>query len=288
VAIFDQSTQFGGMVESVIPPERQSTSLTNELGAVFADVPPQRMELHLGKGLTAGFNLDAVMSQGFDAAFVGLGLPQATGITEQQLDGLWNAMDFLCAAKQNGNLRLAGQSVAVIGGGNTALDAAVTAARVGARDVYVIYRRSFKEMPAWRAERDRAITVGVHFLILTQPLEYYSAEGKLIGIKLCPTRLGEPDQSGRRRPEPVPASAYDLKIDLVVEAIGQVAPEGIDKLLPGVELEKGLIRTAGDSRATSRPGVFAGGDLVRGPSTVVAAVADGMKAARQIDQFLRS
>jgi len=288
VAIFDKSTEFGGMVESVIPPERQSSSLTNELGAIFTDVPSQRMELHLGKELTADFNLDAVMSQEFDAAFVGLGLPQAAGITEQQLDGLWNAMDFLCAAKQNGNLTLAGQSVAVIGGGNTALDAAVTAARVGARDVYVIYRRSFKEMPAWDAERDRAMDAGVHFLILTQPLEYYSTDGKLTGIKLCPTRLGEPDESGRRRPEPVKASAYDLKIDVVVEAIGQVAPEGIDKLLPGVRLENGLIHTKGDSLATARPGVFAGGDLVRGPSTVVAAVADGMRAAREIDQFLQT
>jgi len=286
VAIFDKSEEFGGMVQSVIPPERQSTSLKNELTAVFADVPPNRMTLHLGKELTAEFNLDAIMTQGYDAAFVGLGLPQAAGVTEQQLAGLWNAMDFLCAAKQNGNLTLAGQSVAVIGGGNTAMDAAVTAARVGAKDVYIIYRRSFREMPAWSAERDRAMDEGVHFLTLTLPLQYHGADGKLTGIQLCPTRLGEPDASGRRRPEPLKSSAYDLEMDVVVEAIGQTAPAGIDALLPGVKIENGLIGTTEDSLATSRAGVYAGGDFVRGPATVVAAVADGMKAAGEIDQFL--
>ncbi len=142
-------------------------------------------------------------------------------------------------------------------------------------------------MPAWGAERDRAMDEGVHFLTLTQPLQYHGADGKLTGIQLCPTRLGEPDASGRRRPEPLESSAYDLDMDVVVEAIGQTAPAGIEELLGGVKIEKGLIRTEDDSLATSRAGVFAGGDFVRGPATVVAAVADGMRAAREIDQFLQ-
>ena len=142
------------------------------------------------------------------------------------------------------------------------MDVALTAKRLGAKDVYVIYRRSFKEMPAWSAERARA-------------------------IKVCPTRLGEPDASGRRRPEPVESSAYELDMYIVAEAIGQKAPEGISEILPGVELTKGLIRTKEGTLATSRPGVFAGGDLVRGPSTVVAAVADGMATAKQINEFLK-
>jgi NADPH-dependent glutamate synthase beta subunit-like oxidoreductase len=196
-------------------------------------------------------------------------------------------MDFLAAAKQGEDLNLAGKSVAVIGGGNTAMDVAVTAAQLGARDVYVIYRRSFKEMPAWSAERTRATTEGVHFLILTQPLEYKSKKGKLTAVKVCPTRLGAPDPSGRRRPESVESSAYDLDMDLVIEAIGQAAADNIEAVLPGVTFDQGLIRTQADSLATSRRGVFAGGDLVRGPSTVVAAVVDGMRAAREIDQFFK-
>ena len=167
------------------------------------------------------------------------------------------------------------------------MDVAVAAKQLGARDVYLIYRRSFKEMPAWSAERDRAISEGVHFLILTQPIGFSSSNGKLTGIKVCPTRLGEPDRSGRRSPQPVESSAYELDMDIVVEAIGQRSPEKIGRLLPGVKMKDGLVLTEEGTLATSRPGVFAGGDIVRGPSTVVAAVADGMKAAREIDEFLR-
>ena len=286
VTVFDKSTAFGGTVESVIPPDRQRASLKNEISAIFADVPKDRMVLSLGKELNSSHNLDTILAQGFDAAFIGLGLPKSTSVTEQRLDGLWNAMDFLSAAKQGGALNLAGKSVAVIGGGNTAMDAAVTAAQLGARDVYVIYRRSFKEMPAWSAERDHAIKEGVHFLILTQPLGYNSKKGKLTGIKLCPTRLGDPDHSGRRRPESVESSAYDLAMDIVVEAIGQAASDNIEQTLPGIDFDRGLIRTGPDTFATSRRGIFAGGDLVRGPSTVVAAVADGMRAAKEIDHYL--
>jgi NADPH-dependent glutamate synthase beta subunit-like oxidoreductase/2,4-dienoyl-CoA reductase-like NADH-dependent reductase (Old Yellow Enzyme family) len=287
VTIFDRSKQLGGMVESVIPPDRQSTALKNELAAIFADVPEDRMTLEFGAELDATHNLDTIMAQGFDAAFIGLGLPNATSVTETKLDGLWNAMDFLSQAKQSGKLDLADKSVGVIGGGNTAMDVAVTAAQLGAEDVYLIYRRSFKEMPAWSAERNRAVMEGVHFLILTQPLEYVSKNGTLTGIKVCPTRLGAPDHSGRRRPEPVPSSAYELDMDIVVEAIGQVAADDIEQALGGVDMDKGLIRTKDSTLATSRPAVFAGGDLVRGPSTVVAAVADGIRAAGQINQFLQ-
>ena len=288
VTIFDKSTEFGGMVESVIPADRQSNALRHELKAIFTDVPQDRMRLSLGQEIDSKHNLDAILAQGFDAAFIALGLPKATSVTETQLDGLWNAMDFLSEAKQPGKLDLTGQSVGVIGGGNTAMDVAVTAKQLGAQDVYLIYRRSFKEMPAWGAERQRAIDEGVHFLILTQPLEYNGADGKLTGIKLCPTQLGDPDQSGRRRPQALTASAYSINMDIVVEAIGQSAAADIEATLPGVEIIKGLIQTRNGSLATSRETVFAGGDLVRGPSTVVAAVADGMRAAREIDQFLKS
>ncbi len=287
VAIFDKSGQFGGMIESVIPPDRQGDSLKNEIAAVFADVPKDRMLLHLGKELGADFKLDNIMEDGFDAVFIGMGLAETVSIGDNAVDGLWNSMEFLSAAKKPGRLEIAGKCVAAIGGGNTAMDVAVTAKQLGARDVYVIYRRSFREMPAWSAERDRAMKEGVHFLILTQPLGFNSANGKLTGIRVCPTRLGEPDASGRRRPEPVESSAYELDMDFVVEAIGQKPPEELGEILPGIKLESGLIQTKEGTLTTSRPGVFAGGDLVRGASTVVTAVADGMKAAKEIDEFLK-
>lgn len=286
VAIFDKNTEPGGLIESVIPPGRYSDSLKREITAVFADVPGGRLIKRLGRELDAEFNLDAIMSEGFDAAFIGLGLAESESISNKKLAGLFSAMEFLAAAKEPQQLDLTGKSVAVIGGGNTAMDVATTATQLGATDVYIMYRRSFKEMPAWSRERDRAMNEGVHFLILTQPLEYIRRDGKLTGIKLCPTKLGEPDASGRRRPEAIRSSAYELDMDVLVEATGQMSPEQLDKILPGVQFKDGLIQTKGGRTATSRPGVFAGGDLVRGPSTVVAAVADGVKAAKEIDQFL--
>ena len=289
VTIFDAGTEFGGMVASVIPADRQSNSLNNEISAIFTDVPKERMILRLSKELNADFNLDNIIDEGFDAVFIGMGLPNSVSIGGKNgdIDGLWNAMDFLSAARKPDKLNLKGQTVAAIGGGNTAMDVATTARRLGARDVYVIYRRSFKEMPAWSGERDRAIEEGVHFLILTQPVGFNSTNGKLTGIKVCPTRLGEPDKSGRRRPETVESSVYVLDMDIVVEAIGQAPLENIGEILPDVDLKDGLIRTNEGTLETSRPGVYAGGDLVRGASTVVAAVADGMAAANEINEFLR-
>jgi NADPH-dependent glutamate synthase beta subunit-like oxidoreductase len=238
--------------------------------------------------LSADFNLDTISREGFDAVFIGMGLAKSvtTDYTDESVEGLWGAMEFLSAAKEPNKLKLAGKCVGAIGGGNTAMDVAITAKRLGAKDVYVIYRRSFREMPAWSSERDQAIKEGVHFLILTQPLGFNCSDGKLTSIKVCPTRLGGPDQSGRRRPEPIESSSYKLDMDIVVEAIGQSSPEEISEILPGVELTKGLIQTKEGTLATSRQGVFAGGDLVRGALTVVAAVADGMKAAKEINEFL--
>ncbi|MBN1804882.1 MAG: FAD-dependent oxidoreductase [Sedimentisphaerales bacterium] len=288
VTTYDKSTQFGGMVDSVIPPDRQGDSLKREISAIFDDVPKDRMILKLGKELNADFNLDNILEEKFDSVFIGMGLAKPVSIGDNTIDGVYSSMEFLSDAKEKGRLKLADKSVATIGGGNTAMDVAVTAEQLGAKDVYVIYRRSFKEMPAWSAERQKAIDKGVHFLILTQPLEYISANGKLSSIKVCPTRLGQPDASGRRRPESVESSAYELDMDIVVEAIGQAPPEDISEILPGIELVNGLIKTTEGTLATSRERVFAGGDLVRGASTVVAAVADGMKAAEEIDEFLKN
>jgi len=141
VTIFDKSNALGGMVESVIPVDRQSAALANELKAVFADVPANRLEMRSGTELNDKFNLDSIMAEGFDAVFIGVGLSESITTASEKLDGLYDALKFLELAKTDSRLDVIGKKVAVIGGGNTAMDAAVTAQQLGAEDVYVIYRR---------------------------------------------------------------------------------------------------------------------------------------------------
>ena len=176
----------------------------------------------------------------------------------------------------------------VLGGGNTAIDAAMSAKRAGSSDVAIVYRRSFEEMPAWPAERDQAMQAGVNFLILTQPLEYATgAGGQVTGVKVMRTRLGAPGQDGRRKPEPIAGSEHMLPADLVVEAIGQQAGDDIRQALAGVEFTRqGLVKTSPGSFETTRAMVFAAGDLVNGGTTVVRAVAEGRDAALEIDARL--
>jgi NADPH-dependent glutamate synthase beta subunit-like oxidoreductase/2,4-dienoyl-CoA reductase-like NADH-dependent reductase (Old Yellow Enzyme family) len=286
VTVFDKDKSPGGMVESAIPADRIGSALTSEVKAIFDGVPAQRFKIESGKELNTDFTLESVMAIGFDACFIGLGLSKAMNSCEKREDGIWDAIEFLNVAKKE-KLELAGKRVAVIGGGNTAMDAACTAKRMNAKDVYVIYRRSFGEMPAWPTELQRAMDAEIHFLILTQQLEYVIRDGKLTAIRLCPTELGEPDKSGRRSPIALKDITYVLDFDAVIEAIGQQAPVDINDALCGIEMIDGLIKT-NERFQTSKSNVFAGGDIVRGASTVVAAVSDGMKAAEQMNKFLQS
>jgi NADPH-dependent glutamate synthase beta subunit-like oxidoreductase/2,4-dienoyl-CoA reductase-like NADH-dependent reductase (Old Yellow Enzyme family) len=286
VTIFDKNNDLGGMVDSVIPSDRQSLSLKNEITAIFDDIPTERLEIKAGVILNRDFNLNHILEQGFDAVFIGIGLPKAIKSSESNLDGFYDALEFLDLAKHSDRVDLKGKTVGVIGGGNTAMDVAVTAAQKGAKDVYILYRRSFAEMPAWSAERGRAVEEGVHFLILTQQLEYLSENGKLNGVKVCPCWLGEPDESGRRKPVANKDSAYTLNMDIIVESIGQQSEENIENILHMIKFSKGQIQVNKNFQ-TSVERVFAGGDIVRGASTVVAAVADGMKAARAINRMLK-
>ena len=286
VMVFNKSGGLGGLINSVIPPDRYEQSLKDEIAAIFAGVPEGRMAV-VEKPLAVGFDLDAIAAEGFDAVFLGMGLPQSIRKFGQKRQGLYGALEFLAAAGSEGELELSGKHTAVIGGGNTAIDTAMAANRLGAADVYVIYRRSFEQMPAWRSMLADALEAGIHLLLLTDVLAIKPESGPVKSITVCPTRLAGPDESSRRRPLPLTKSSYELPMDLVVEAIGQQSVEDLAALLPEVEIVEGLVKTVGDTLETTRRGVFAGGDIVRGPSTVVAAVADGMAAARQIDRYLK-
>jgi len=228
-----------------------------------------------------------VLAEGFDAALVSLGLNRSVPLPKatRPASGVVSPLDFLAGIKRGAQVS---GNVLVLGGGNTAIDAALSAKRAGASDVALVYRRSFSEMPAWPKERDQAIKAGVHFLILTQPVDYVSQDGRLTGMKVVRTRLGAPDESGRRTPEPIAGSEHVLTADLVVEAIGQRADPEVEKALTGVRFtESGLIWTREGTLETSRPGVFAAGDITNGGTTVVQAVAEGSRAARAIDLWLR-
>ncbi len=291
VDLFDLGETIGGTAGGSIPSKRLGNDiLGDEVQATLGD----RLTFHPGEGLTADRDLDSFARE-YDAVFLGMGLGKSPTLLKtsphpqplsHRARGVQDAIAFLWACK-NGEA-VVPERVAVLGGGNTAMDAATQAVECGAKDVYLVYRRSFAEMPAWPAERDEALNLGVHFLLLTQPLGYeFDDEGRLKGVRIARTVLGEPDASGRRRPALVPDSESLLEVDLVLEALGQGVPEGFERVIPGVELSGGLIKVD-ESGRTSRPKVYAGGDIVNGGTTVVQAVADGMRAARDIHSSLHS
>lgn len=286
VDVFDLRETVGGTAGGSIPAKRLGNDvLSAEMQAVFGD----RLAFHAGQGLAAERNLDWFVDE-YDAVFLGMGLGKSPTLVDAGSDGappsqsgVRDAIAFLWECK-NGEADVP-ERVAVLGGGNTAMDAATQAVAGGARDVYLVYRRSFAEMPAWPAERDEALNLGVHFLMLTQPLGYESDGDRLKGVRIARTVLGEPDASGRRRPVVVPNSESLLEVDLALEALGQGVPDEIAGLIPGVESARGLVKIDATGK-TSRPKVYAGGDIVNGGATVVQAVAEGMRAAEGIDTLM--
>jgi len=289
VSVIDRAKQAGGLVRRVIPPERLPDDVAAaELQAILESC--QRLHWRLSTSLTPGHDLDAVMAGGFDAVFLGLGLmgTQQLPGADRPAEGVVDALTFL-EGYRHGLVEPVPQRVAVLGGGNVAMDAALSAHRAGARDVYVLYRRSFAEMPAWPSERDTALAEGVHFLILTQPVAYQTdTDGRLTGVCVARTQLGEPDTSGRRRPEIVPGTDHVIAVSLAIEAIGQRAEAELAAVLPGVVFDdRGLVAVDPATQATTRPGVFAGGDLVNGGMTAARAIAEGYRAALAIHALLR-
>jgi len=238
---------------------------------------------------------EKLLTDGFDAVFLAPGLWAAANLksTGRDIDGLFSSVDYLSALRDGRfeeiEAKIQGKSVAVIGGGSVAMDCIESAVRLGAKDVYLIYRRSYSQMPAEPDERIEALECGVHFLLLNQPLDYLTDDqNRLTGVKLVRTRLAEPDASGRRRPENIDGSEWILDADVVVEAIGNLPAEDSPEWYPHVKIDgKKLIQTDPATGKTSVDGIFAGGDIVRGPALVVQAVQDGKVAAAAIKDYLR-
>jgi len=259
------------------------------------DIKALGVQFQCNSAVSGKAGAEELMQNGFDAVFLAPGLWAAASIksTGRDIDGLFSSVDYLSALRdgrfEEVEKKIQGKTVAVIGGGSVAMDCIESAVRLEAKDVYLIYRRSYCQMPAEADERIEALDCGVHFLLLNQPLDYVTDDqNRLLGLRLVRTRLAEPDGSGRRRPENIEGSEWIMDTDVVIEAIGNIAPEDSPQWYPNVNIDdKKLIKVDPATGKTSLDGIFAGGDIVRGPALVVQAVADGKLAAAAIKEYLR-
>lgn len=291
VTVYEAGERPGGLLVHGIPRYRLPLAVAEaEVAAVLAlSALDVRTGLWVGRDVPA-----AAIRRSCDAVFLapGLGYGSSLGIPGEDLPGVLQAGEFLRKAATGCGVRLAGR-VAVIGGGNVAMDAACSALRCGASEVVVVYRRSREEMPAWRREYEFAAAEGVRFEFLTCPVRLVDEGGRLAGMECVRTRLGEPDSSGRRRPEMIPGTKHMIEVRTAIVAVGQAPWPGLVELFGGLAGAGAATTTTGtlivdrDTMMTSVEGVFAGGDAAGGGATVVKAVAEGKKAAKAIHAYLQ-
>jgi glutamate synthase (NADPH/NADH) small chain len=288
VDLYDTAEGAGGTPLSAIPAYRLAGGeALAEIESLFAEaIDKKRLTRRYGEGVSQEQPL-AAFAKKYDAVFLGIGLSEELHLPGALPDtpGVIGAMTFLRTAKSE-TIFPVPDTVCVIGGGNTAIDAAITAKQNEARDVSILYRRSFAEMPAWPAERSRALDAGIQFLILTQPVGYVIENNALAGIRAARTILGEPDASGRRKAVCLPDSEAVIPAQLAIEALGQAPAVNFHRLAPELRLTStGLVAVNETTMETSLPRVFAGGDLVNGGTTAVQAIAEGLRAADHISSL---
>jgi heterodisulfide reductase subunit A-like polyferredoxin len=280
--IFEALPKAGGMLRVGIPTYRLSKDI---LDREIDNILRLGVELKTNTTLGRDFSLDDLFAQGYKAIFLGLGchLGKALGIEGEETPGVLQGVEFLRRHNLGESLEV-GKRLAVIGGGNVAIDVACTARRLGSQ-VTIVYRRSREEMPAFHHEIEQALCEGVEIIYLAAPLKVISQGGKVTGLLCQRMKLGEPDASGRRRPEPIPGDAFELPVDMVVPAIGQEA--ALSPLAEsGIKLSRfGTIEVDEITYETSRPGIFAAGDVHTGPWIAIEAVAGGIEAAESIDRY---
>jgi glutamate synthase (NADPH/NADH) small chain len=291
VTVFEAKPEPGGVLRyGVVSYRFDPDFLKHEM----ADVEALGVKFECNTPIDGKNGAEKFLQDGFDAVFLAPGLWDAATIKPEGKDikGLYSSVDYL-AALRNGRFeeiekKIKGKTVAVIGGGSVAMDCIESAVRLDAKDVYLVYRRSYSQMPAEPDERIEAQEAGVHFLLLNQPIDYLTdKKNQLKGLKLVRTRLGEPDESDRRRPMEIKGSEWIMEADVVIEAIGNKAPDESPGWYPNVKVDgKKLIQIDAATGKTSVDGIFAGGDIVRGPALVVQAVQDGKVAAGAIKEFL--
>jgi dihydropyrimidine dehydrogenase (NAD+) subunit PreT len=281
VTVFDERQEVGGLVRYAIAPYRQVREPLPQEAHALAQLG---VEFRLGRRI-GRLELEALEAQ-VDAVFLAVGMGPDTAISYpgDNLPGVWDSLPFIEAIK-TGFAPEVGSRVIVIGGGNTAIDVAREARRLGARDVTLVYRRGEAELPAYAHEVAEAREEGVRFRFLAAPVRFLGRRW-LEGVECRLMRLGEPDGSGRRRPEPVEGSEFTLLADTAVKAIGQRPRSELADWIPDLELEHGAVKIDPETGRTTNPKFFAGGDAVNGTS-VVEAVRDAKRAAKAIDEWLR-
>ncbi|MCW7999397.1 glutamate synthase (NADPH), homotetrameric [Clostridium sp. cpc1] len=295
VTIFESLHEAGGVLVYGIPEFRLPKEKVVKKEIENLQKLGVKIETNVVVGRTVTI-ADLMEKEGFDAVFIGsgAGLPKFMGIPGENLNGVFSANEFLTrnnlmkAFRKNYDTPIkVGDKVAVVGGGNVAMDAARTAKRLGA-EVWIVYRRSEEELPARVEEVHHAKEEGINFELLTNPIEILADEkGWVKGIRCIRMELGEPDESGRRRPEPIEGTEFEFEVDTVIMSLGTSPNPLIPSTTEGLEIDRRRCIVADENGQTSREGVFAGGDAVTGAATVILAMGAGKKAAVSIDKYIK-
>ncbi|HEX3046710.1 MAG TPA: NADPH-dependent glutamate synthase [Bacillota bacterium] len=297
VTIFESLHAAGGVLQYGIPQFR----LPKEIVAREVDYI-KRLGVKVETSVLVGqtITVEELLKDGYDTIFIGTGagLPYFLNVPGENLNGVYSANEFLTRVNLMKAYRFpeydtpvrVGERVAVVGAGNVAMDGARTSLRLGAKEVYIVYRRSAEEMPARHEEIENAKEEGIIFRLLTNPTRIIGNEkGEVAGLECIQMELGEPDASGRRRPVPIKGSEFQFPVDNVVVAIGQGPNPILLRTTAGLALNKhGYIQVDPETMATNIPGVYAGGDIVTGAATVIAAMGAGKTAAKQMVEYCKN
>jgi len=285
VTIFEKDTEPGGMLTAGIPSYRLPREVVNAEIQLIRDMDVTiKTGVEIGKDTT----IAQLRKEGFKAFFTAIGMQECLrlGIEGEDLDGVYGGLDYLRKINRGESVTL-GKDVAVIGGGNTAMDAARSARRTGAENAFILYRRSLEEMPVNAEDIDECQEEGIPINTLAQPVRFIGENGRVKAIECIKMKLTEPDESGRPKPEPVPDSVFTMEVDAVINALGQEAdwacltPECACTLTDWGTMNVDPLTLQSDD-----PDIFAGGDAARGSRTVIEAIADGKQAAISIDRFI--
>lgn len=296
VTVFESLHEAGGVLQYGIPQFRLPKSIVaREVEYIKKLGVKIETSVLVGQTIT----IQELKDQGYDTIFIGTGagLPYFLNIPGENLNGVYSANEFLTRVNLMKAYRFPeydtpvriGERVAVVGGGNVAMDAARTSLRLGAKEVYIVYRRSRDELPARHEEVENAEEEGIIFKLLANPTRIIgNDQGEVKALECIQMELGEPDASGRRKPVPVSGSEFQFPVDNVIVAIGQGPNPILLRNTPGLKLNsRGYIQVDQETLETSLPGVFAGGDIVTGAATVIAAMGAGKKAARQMAEYCK-
>jgi formate dehydrogenase major subunit len=284
VTIYETFPIPGGMLNVGIPPYRLPRGVVRQ---AIEEVRRLGVEIITGTPIGKEFNLESLRKK-YDAVYIAAGAHKAEklGIPGEDLQGVIHGVTFMRMVNLEENLNI-GSSVAVVGGGNTAMDAARSSLRLGAKEVFILYRRTREEMPVDPRELEQVEEEGIKVHYLTQPIRVISRDGRVSGVRCIRNRLGDPEKDGRRRPIPIEGTEFDIDIDLLIPAVSQSPDISFLPEVIGLEISKwDRLSVNPETFETNVHGLFAGGDFVTGPRDVIRVIADGRKAALSIHTYL--